>query len=64
MTPRLGAAVLFALALVAPVRAGAEVGALANGRAHYLGARFGAAEREFESVTEDASDTRADLVEA
>lgn len=64
MTPRLGAAVLCAFALVVPARAGAEVGALANGRAHYLGARFGEAERAFESVTEDASATRADLVEA
>jgi hypothetical protein len=64
MGPRLGAVTLLAIVLLARADAWAEVGALANGRAHYLGARFGEAERAFESVTEDAAASRADLVEA
>ncbi|MBI2896279.1 MAG: hypothetical protein HYY06_22165 [Deltaproteobacteria bacterium] len=55
-----------AIAFVAifPLSASAQAPALANGRAHYLGARFEEAERTFESVLEDSSSSRADVVEA
>ena len=45
-------------------QARAEAPGLANGRAHYLGARFEEAERAFEGVVQDGSSSRADLVEA
>lgn len=64
MPPRLGAVTLCAAVLLTGTSARAEVGAVANGRAHYQGARLGEAERAFESVTEDAAATRAELAEA
>src|SRR5688572_21876520 len=58
-------AVVAALLVLAPEGvAGADPPGLANGRAHWLGARFEEAERAFSSVVEDGQASRADLVEA
>lgn len=54
-----------ALLVLAPAGfARADPPGLANGRAHWVGARFDEAERAFASVVEDGQASRADLVEA
>lgn len=64
MALRLALVVIVIAAFVPAVPAWAEMPAVRNGRAHYLGARFEEAERAFSSVVEDGRASRPDLVEA